>query len=528
MTDSPQPDNELKPAGLDGQIHTVLPQIGDFYSRLLSNSWLAFVFAELAVAGIVVLIFWLLMFFGLSVAVMVSILALVLLESAVGYLLLRYVLRPTDLLARCLMYVRGEPLPQPLPDRDDPEFVKSGLGLLLGTVLDSVKAPGAVAPAAATTTDQQLLHNLLAALPIGFIAMNANRHVIAANSLAPIFTAPDGKRQVQLDFTNTTESLDAWLEQVSGHEIEAEKIWSHVQNVAPGQSERRIFDVIAHYRQDFPSGIAIVLVTIDRTNEYGEEEGNADFVALAAHELRGPITVIRGYLDILDQQLGAQMTADQHALVDRLNVSAKRLSAYVNNILNASRYDHKHLKLHLNETAIASIIDEIKDDMELRARTQNRALVWQVPDQLPTVAADRSSISEVLGNLIDNAIKYSHDGGQIEISVRSQDDGFVAVSVRDYGIGIPPVVASNLFSKFYRSHRSRDAVSGTGIGLFISRGIIESHGGHIGVQSTEGQGSTFTFTLPVFATVADRLKDSNDNLIREGGSWIRNHSRVQE
>jgi signal transduction histidine kinase len=204
------------------------------------------------------------------------------------------------------------------------------------------------------------------------------------------------------------------------------------------------------------------------------------------------------------------------------------LSSYVNNILNASRYDHKHLKLQLSETTVDNIISDIKDDMELRARTQDRSLVWQIPPNLPTVAADRSSVSEVLSNLIDNAIKYSHDGGQIEISA-SIVDGFVAMSIRDHGIGIPTVVANNLFSKFYRSHRSRDSVGGTGIGLFISRGIIESHGGHINVESTEGEGSTFTFTLPIYATVADKLTNNGDNndLIRDGGNWIRNHSRIQ-
>jgi signal transduction histidine kinase len=366
-------------------------------------------------------------------------------------------------------------------------------------------------------------------MPVGFIALNADRQIVASNSLAPTYFAQDGQRLIQLDFADVSQSLDNWLESVIGNEIEAEKIWTHIQNVAPDKPERRVFDVIAHYRQNAPGGTETVVITVDRTTEYWAEEDNADFVALAAHELRGPITVIRGYLDILDQQLGPTMTPEQHELIDRLNVSAKRLSSYVNNILNASRYDHKHLKLQLRETTIDSIISDIKDDMELRARTLGRALVWQIPPGLPTVAADSSSVGEVLSNLIDNAVKYSHDGGQIEVSALAQDDS-LAISVSDHGIGIPAVVASNLFSKFYRSHRSRDAVGGTGIGLFISRGIIESHGGHIGVESVEGQGSTFTFTLPIFATVADQISSEGDNvnLIREGGSWIRNHSHVQE
>jgi len=482
-------------------------------------------FAQFAVAGVVAGTLLLVMnLLDLPSALAISVIVLVFVESAVGYLLLRYALGPTDMIARCLMYVRGEPLLRPLPDRGDPASVNSGLSLLLTTILDGTTKKDAQPTA---STDQQPLRDLLAALPIGFVALDSHHHIIAANSLAPICTAPDGQRRIQLDFANASESLDVWLGQVSGNEIEAEKIWSHIQNVAPDQPDRRIFDVIAHYRQDFPSGIATVVITVDRSAEYEGQEDNADFVALAAHELRGPITVVRGYIDILDQQLGAQMTPDQHALIDRLNVSAKRLSSYVNNILNASRYDHKHLKLRPTETMVTNIIDEVKNDMDLRASTQNRSLVWQIPPELPTVAADQSSISEVLTNLIDNAIKYSHDGGQIEISAALQDD-FVAISVCDHGIGIPPVVASNLFSKFYRGHRSRDMVSGTGIGLFISRGIIESHGGQIGVESTEGQGSTFTFTLPIFSTVAEALASDNHSLIRDDLGWIRNHSRVRK
>jgi signal transduction histidine kinase len=503
------------------------PRISNFYPKLFLNSWLIFIFAELLVVGAVAMGFiFILETFGLVEAAVVSILLLLIVESLVGYLLLRYALKPIETIARCLIYIRGEISDSALPDRDDPKSVKSGLSLLLNTILENASNK---ADAPEATDFQKIYQDLFAALPVGFIALDSERRILASNELAPTYYTPDGKHHIQLDFADVNDSLDSWLDQIHGKEIEAEKIWSHIQNAAPDQPNRRVFDVVAHYRESAPGGIEIMVITIDRTVEYWAEEDNADFVALAAHELRGPITVIRGYLDIFDQQLGPQMSAKQHDLIDRLNVSAKRLSSYINNILNASRYDHKHLKLQLRETTIDSIISEVKDDMELRARTQNRSLVWQIPHDLPTVAADGSSVSEVLANLIDNAIKYSRDGGEIEVSAATTD-GFVAVSIRDHGIGIPAVVASNLFSKFYRSHRSRDSVGGTGIGLFISRGIVESHGGHIDVESTEGQGSTFTFTLPIYATVADKLTDDGNNteLIREGGNWIRNHSRIQE
>jgi signal transduction histidine kinase len=211
----------------------------------------------------------------------------------------------------------------------------------------------------------------------------------------------------------------------------------------------------------------------------------------------------------------------------RLIVSANRLTGYVNNILNTSKFDRRHLILHLNEESLADVYDIVRDDMTLRATSQNRLLSVEIPTDLPTIAADRSSLSEVISNLIDNAIKYSNEGGAIAVSARTKDS-FVEVSVTDHGIGMPGNVVGNLFHKFYRSHRSRETVAGTGIGLYICKAIVESHGGTIGVTSVEGEGSTFTFTVPIYATVADKLQNNdhtNAGLIKNGEGWIKNHAK---
>ncbi len=106
----------------------------------------------------------------------------------------------------------------------------------------------------------------------------------------------------------------------------------------------------------------------------------------------------------------------------RLTVSANRLSGYINNILNTSRYDRRHLKMHLAETTVTNVYATIRDDMALRASSQNRLLTVTIPDGLPTIAADTASLSEVLGNLIDNAIKYSNEGGAIAVTAASKGD----------------------------------------------------------------------------------------------------------
>jgi signal transduction histidine kinase len=165
--------------------------------------------------------------------------------------------------------------------------------------------------------------------------------------------------------------------------------------------------------------------------------------------------------------------------------------------------------------------------MELRAQSQRRLLSVELPNDLPTIAADRSSLSEVLSNLIDNALKYSNDGGSVSVNAVTEGN-FIKVSVTDNGIGIPSSVIGNLFHKFYRSHRSRETVAGTGIGLYLCKAIVESHGGQIGVTSTEGQGSTFTFTVPIYASVKDKLQANdftNAGLISSSEGWIKNHSK---
>ena len=301
-------------------------------------------------------------------------------------------------------------------------------------------------------------------------------------------------------------------------------MWTRIANKAPGSHGRRIYDIIASYQKG--SRAETVVTFFDRTAAYAPEEDDLDFISFAAHELRGPITVIRGYLDVIEEELRPVFKDDQAELMQRLIVSANRLSSYINNILNAARYDRRHFKVQMTEENIGDIYKLIRDDMQLRAISQNRLLNVDIPDNLPTVAADKNSVGEVLSNLIDNAIKYSNEGGQVVVSARAVSQ-FIEVTIKDRGIGMPSSVLPNLFHKFYRSHRSRETVAGTGIGLYISKAIVESHGGSIEVRSTESEGSTFTFTLPIYSTVAEKIKASNNSnelLIKHGSGWIRNHS----
>ena len=374
------------------------------------------------------------------------------------------------------------------------------------------------------TEAQKIICSALDQSVCGFVIMNHEREIIYASRATPINVSTDGAKSLGLIF-NDNDTLEKWWDDCDGKAVHAEKTWPRIPDKLPNQEGRRYFDVIASYDKGVAS--EMVLTLIDRTHLYEIGEEELDFIAFAAHELRGPITVIRGYIDVLSDELSDELQDDQKELFRRLAVSATRLAGYVNNILNTSRYDRRHLRMHLSETTVSNVYDTIRDDMDLRASSQGRLLSVDIPDGLPTIAADVSSLSEVFSNLIDNAIKYSNEGGTINVTASSKGD-MVEIAVEDHGIGMPASVVSNLFQKFYRSHRSRETVAGTGIGLYISRGIIESHGGTISVRSEDGRGSTFTVSLPSYKIVADKIKaDDNGNkaiMKTSEGSWIKNHT----
>lgn len=445
---------------------------------------------------------------------------------AINILTISIVLEPLKQLAAAITHAAGEPSPLPPPNPNITRFEKTGLKPLLQTIYEQ-SGGEALAPPGGEDLHTTILDTALSHTSSGIVVYDAGRRIIYANAAAPVRQAEDGAKHVEVEFY-TDQTLDAWLEECEQSTVRAEKTWTRIPSKPAGEEGRKVYDITASYEKG--SEALAVVIFFEKTVEYAPEDNDLNFIAFAAHELRGPITVIRGYLDTLGDELTPVLSADQQELLGRLTVSANRLSGYINNILNTARYDRRHLKVHLRETRLIDIYSAIADDMNLRATSQRRLLSVAIPDNLPTIAADPTSLDEVLANLIDNAIKYSSEGGAIEVTAAATDS-FVEVSVKDNGIGMPANVVSNLFHKFYRSHRSRETVAGTGIGLYIAKAIIESHGGTINARSVEGEGATFTFTVPTYASVADKLQQTggdNAGIIKHGEKgWIRNHGSIR-
>jgi signal transduction histidine kinase len=220
-----------------------------------------------------------------------------------------------------------------------------------------------------------------------------------------------------------------------------------------------------------------------------------EFVSMVTHELRTPLTSIQGYAELMleDEQIAGE-ERESLAIVKK---NADRLLGLINDLLDLSRMEAGRLDLHRTSLDLARLIPEVADSLRPLIEAKRQRLRLDLGAALPAVWADQDRVTQILTNLISNAHKYTLVEGNITVAAR-RDDGFVRVDVRDTGIGLSPEDQAQLFTKFFRAHdRSPQAGGGTGLGLVITRFLVELHGGRITVSSAPGQGSTFSFSLPV-------------------------------
>ncbi len=237
-----------------------------------------------------------------------------------------------------------------------------------------------------------------------------------------------------------------------------------------------------------------ILNVRDITREREQEEQRSTFISVISHELQTPIAIIKGYAATLAR---ADVQLETHALRSRLvaiEEEADRLNKLVGNLLYASRIQAGGLHMEAAPLELVSLIQGVV--RRLQARSPDVVISTMLPPNLPTVMADRERIEEVLQNLLDNAIKYSPRQREIMISCRATGEE-VIVSVKDSGMGIALREQEQIFARFHRvGDPMAQATPGAGLGLYICRAIVEAHGGHIWVESTLHQGSSFSFSLP--------------------------------
>ena len=234
--------------------------------------------------------------------------------------------------------------------------------------------------------------------------------------------------------------------------------------------------------------------TVEQLQEFDRLK-NA-FVSIVSHELRTPLTAIKGFAENLLQGLIGPLNEKQNYYLSRIQLNADRLTRMLNELLDLSKIEAGRMELRPVLLSLQEIMTELLEGFQPFAQQKSIKIEVDPMESMPLVHGDRDKLYEVLGNLLENAIRFTPSGGRVQIDAQVLDDRYVKIGVSDTGCGISEEHLTKIFDKFYRVQSGSGHTPGAGLGLAIAKGLIELHGGTIAVESAPGKGSHFYVTLP--------------------------------
>lgn len=343
------------------------------------------------------------------------------------------------------------------------------------------------------TAEKDRMQTILSSMADGVIAIDNWGRVILINPVVEeIFritpAASRGKNILRVIRNNE-------LERVLNQALETGKsIKKQINILTP---EPRVFRVhVTPLRNTGTDRGGVVALLRDITERKMVEEMRSEFVANVSHELRTPLTSIGGFTEtLLDGALEDPGVARK--FLEIINNETERLSRLIDELLNLSRIEDRKSLPNRQPLDLHGLVKGVVAILQPRAAEKNLTIKTDMPDNLPVVQGDPDMISQVLINLIDNAVSYTPPGGEVRINAGIEENE-LKVDIHDNGIGIPPESLSRVFERFYRVDKARSREQGgTGLGLSIVKHIIDAHDGSVQVESKVGHGSTFSFLLPL-------------------------------
>ena len=341
--------------------------------------------------------------------------------------------------------------------------------------------------------ESKRLHSILSYMTDGVLATNRRGQITMINDMA--------KRQLGVESDDAlNQNILELLKIEDEYELrdlitQSPEMMIYSQNVNGEYISLRVRFALIRRESGFISGLVAVLH--DTTEQEKEERERRLFVSNVSHELRTPLTSVKSYLEALDEGALYEPVAPDFIKVslDETN----RMMRMVTDLLHLSRIDNatSHLDVELiNFTAFITFILNRFDKMRSQDQEKKYELVRDYPITSVWIEIDTDKMTQVIDNILNNAIKYSPDGGKITVSMKTTDDQMI-LSISDQGLGIPKEDLPKIFDRFYRVDKARSrAQGGTGLGLAIAKEIVKQHNGFIWAKSEYGKGSTFTIVLP--------------------------------
>lgn len=341
--------------------------------------------------------------------------------------------------------------------------------------------------------ESKRLHSILSYMTDGVLATNRRGQITMINDMA--------KRQLGVESDDAlNQNILELLKIEDEYELrdlitQSPELMIYSQNVNGEYISLRVRFALIRRESGFISGLVAVLH--DTTEQEKEERERRLFVSNVSHELRTPLTSVKSYLEALDEGALSEPVAPDFIRVslDETN----RMMRMVTDLLHLSRIDNatSHLDVELiNFTAFITFILNRFDKIRAQDQEKKYELVRDYPITSVWIEIDTDKMTQVIDNILNNAIKYSPDGGKITVSMKTTDDQMI-LSISDQGLGIPKEDLPKIFDRFYRVDKARSrAQGGTGLGLAIAKEIIKQHNGFIWAKSEYGKGSTFTIVLP--------------------------------